>query len=133
MALLTNPQAILDYDDDQYAEVEVPEWGGSVRVRSIGAAERENLLRSSVTVEGKSRKIDTPVMRVKIVWLSVVDESNKRMWTTKAELEALGQKNAASIDRIADVALRLAGITDDTDDDEGKAPSSTTPSDSSSS
>jgi hypothetical protein len=133
MALLTNPQAILDHDDDQYAEVEVPEWGGSVRVRSIGAAERENLLRSSVTVEGKSRKIDTPVMRVKIVWLSVVDESNKRMWTTKAELEALGQKNAASIDRIADVALRLAGITDDTDDDEGKAPSSTTPSDSSSS
>jgi hypothetical protein len=133
MALLTNPQAILECDDDQYAEVEVPEWGGSVRVRSIGAAERENLLRSSVTVEGKSRKIDTPVMRVKIVWLAVVNESNRRMWTTKAELDALGQKSAMSIDRVADVALRLAGITDDTDDDEGKAPSSTTPSDSSSS
>lgn len=131
MALLTDSSAILACDDDTFATVDVPEWGGEVRVRSIGAAERENLLRSSVTMEGKSRKIDTPVMRVKIVWLAMVDEDGKRLFTKPAELEALGKKNAAAIDRIADVALRLAGITDDTGDDtDPKSPSLSPTSDS---
>ena len=31
MAILTNPQAILSRDDATYSEVDVPEWGGSIR------------------------------------------------------------------------------------------------------
>lgn len=125
-SILTDPTAILATDDDLYETVEVPEWGGPVRVRSISAAEREDLLRTKVEVNGKSRTITTPLMRVRIVWLAMVDGSGRRIFTSQGELDALGKKNAAAIDRVADVALRLAGVIDDSGDaDAGKAPIST--------
>jgi hypothetical protein len=131
MGILTDPTAILACDDDLFEEVYVSEWNGSVRVRSITAAEREKLLQTSVEVSGKSRTINTPLMRVEIVWLAVVDEDGKRLFRSKGELAALGQKSASAIDKVADVALRLAGISDDTGDDtDPKSPSSGSTSDS---
>lgn len=117
MSITTDRLALLGIADVEYDTVTVPEWGGAeIRVRGISAAERENLLKGSVTVEGKVKKFDPPAMRVKIVALAVVDESGTRVFTD-ADVPALGKKSAAAIDRIADVALRLAGISDDEDDD----------------
>lgn len=105
--------AILNVMDGENETVFVPEWKLNVRVRSISAAERENLMRGSVVIEGKTRRFDAPQMRVKIVALSVVDADGRRLFSN-SQTEALGKKSAKAIDRIADVAMRLAGMEDDT-------------------
>lgn len=119
MPITFDRNALLGIADTTYEEVDVPEWGVTLRVRGIGAAEREALLKGSVTVEGKVRKFDPPEMRVRIVALAVVDEDGKRVFND-GDMAQLGRKSAAAIDRIADVALRLAGLGDDDASDAGK-------------
>jgi hypothetical protein len=136
--IASNAFDILALADVEYREVTVPEsgfgdWGGmTFRLRSITAGEREELLSTSVTIDGDARRISTPLMRVRIVCLAVVDEDGHRVFKNN-HLAQIGSKNPKAIDLLADVAMRLAGITDDTDDDDPKPPSSTTTSDSSSS
>jgi hypothetical protein len=112
---------ILAIDDGATETVWIPEWKTSVRVRSISAAERENLMRGSVVIEGKTRRFDAPQMRVKLAALAMVDADGKRMFSNH-QVEALGKKSAKAIDRIADVAMRLAGMEDDEPADEDAAP-----------
>jgi hypothetical protein len=104
--------AILAIDDIDTETVFVPEWKTSVRVRAISAAERENLMRGSVVIEGKTRRFDAPQMRVKLAALAMVDADGKRLFSNH-QVEALGRKSAKAIDRVAEVAMRLAGMEDD--------------------
>lgn len=115
MALITDPDAILNCDDDEYEVVNVPKWGGEIRVRSITAAERERLLKTSVVIDPKTgeRTVSTPLMRVEIVYLAVVDEAGNRVFKNPKQVELLGHKAAKSLDLVADAAMRLAGIGDD--------------------
>jgi DNA-binding protein len=117
-----NRDAILGAMDVETEDVYVPEWKGTVRVRSISAAEREKLMKGSFVIEGRGkntvRRFDAPTMRVKLVSLAVIDPEGNRVFT-EFDVSALGKKNAKAVDRIADVANRLAGIDDDvTEDDE---------------
>lgn len=111
-AVFLDAAAILALDDIDTETVWIPEWKTSVRVRAISAAERENLMRGSVVIEGKTRRFDAPQMRVKLAALAMVDADGKRMFSN-FQVEALGKKSAKAIDRVADVAMRLAGMEDD--------------------
>ena len=57
MSLLSKT-AILTANDLQTEDVEVPEWGGAVRVRSFTGRERDAFEASMVRGEGKDRKVD---------------------------------------------------------------------------
>jgi hypothetical protein len=109
-ALLTKEQ-ILQAADATYEEIEVPEWGGWVRVRALSGAERDRF-EASVAGDrpGKSR-MNLLNVRARLVALAVVDETNRPLFS-QADVEALGRKNAAALDRVFDVAQRLAGVSD---------------------
>lgn len=127
MATYLTREAILAADDTLSEDVDVPEWGGTVRVIGISAAERERLMKGSMIVEGKTRRFDLPSMRVALVAAAIVDAAGIRLFS-KQDVTALGNKSAAALDRVADVAMRLAGIGDDDedeDDDPGKASATT--------
>lgn len=97
--------SILTHDDRQLELVPVPEWGGEVYVRGITADERDAWELSMAEAKpGKSK-----VMRASLVALATCDETGAPLFT-RADVADLGAKAAGPVDRIFEVATRLARI-----------------------
>jgi ribosomal protein L12E/L44/L45/RPP1/RPP2 len=112
MALLTRDQ-VLAADDTKYATVAVPEWGagGEIRLKSLSGFERD-AFEQSVLVEaadGESKKVDLSNVRAKLVAASAVDELGQRLFT-EADVEALGKKNGAALERVNAAAQKLSKL-----------------------
>ena len=109
MSLLSKT-AILAAQDLQTEELEVPEWGGAVRVRSFTGRERDAFEASMVRGDGRDRKVDLTNMRARLVGLTVIDEAGQRLFTDE-EVDLLGAKSGAALDRVFAVAQKLNGLS----------------------
>ena len=109
MSLLSKT-AILAAQDLQTEDVEVPEWGGAIRVRSFTGRERDAFEASMVRGDGKDRKVDLTNMRARLVGLTVIDETGQRIFTDD-EVDLLGAKSGAALDRVFAVAQKLNGLS----------------------
>ena len=109
MSLLSKT-AILTANDLQTEDVEVPEWGGAVRVRSFTGRERDAFEASMVRGEGRDRKVDLTNMRARLVGLTVIDETGQRLFTD-GEVDLLGAKSGAALDRVFAIAQKLNGLS----------------------
>jgi hypothetical protein len=110
MALLTREQ-ILAADDLKREAVAVPEWGGDVIVKSLTGAERDEFEDSVVRQRGKNRELNLKNARARLVSLSLVDESGQRLFSA-GDVELLGRKSAAALDRVFGAAQKLSGLTE---------------------
>lgn len=105
--------AILAAEDIKYRVVQVPEWGGPVRLRSMTGSERDAYdaesyqQRTAATVPGSVAGIAD--FRVRRVARSIVDAKGRRVFTD-ADIAALGAKNGEVIDRLDDVVAELSGL-----------------------
>jgi hypothetical protein len=108
---MLNRDVILAADDLPRREVQVPEWGGSVYVRALNGAERDQLERM---VSSDS------ISRAALVALCTVDEAGERMFSDK-DVAALAQKNGAALGRIVTAAMDANAITDEAIGELGKA------------
>ena len=106
MPILTR-DAIRQCQDLKTEEVFIPEWGGSVFVRSMTALERDKLETETV----KGRKVNIVGLRARVAILTVVDREGHQLFTDD-DYVWLKQKNAAALNRIFEVASRLSGITE---------------------
>lgn len=112
MAYLTRDQ-ILAADDIATEVVDVPEWGGEVLVKGLTGRERDQFEESILVQNGKTRpKMKLANMRAKFVALSIVDDGGRRIFDD-ADIESLGQKSAAALQRVFEVAQQLSGLSDD--------------------
>ena len=107
-----NREQILKADDIQTEEVQVPEWGGSVLVRGMTGAERDRYEEAVVQQNGKNTKVNMRNARARLMAMTVVDEKGDLMFAT-TDIELLGQKSAAALQRVFEAATRLAGIGDE--------------------
>ena len=105
MAYLTR-DAILAKDDSAFADVEVPEWGGTVRVRTITGSERDQFDEQRERFRSGGANVGT---RAFLVGMATCDEQGNRLFRPD-DLVALGKKSMAALDRVFDVACRLNGI-----------------------
>lgn len=103
---------IQQVDDTQFEDVEVPEWGGTVRVKGLTGTERDAMEASMVEGKGKKRDVNLTNMRSKLCARCIVDEDGKQLFN-EMEVPELGQKSAAALDRVFTVARRLSGLSDD--------------------
>ena len=105
---------ILDKDDSHYEDVEVPEWGGTVRVRSLTADERDAFDESITKLVGngkyQTREIVMKGIRAKLVARSLINDKGERLFTD-AQVEALGRKNATVLDRLFSIAQRVSALS----------------------
>lgn len=101
---------ILKADDIKTELVEVPEWGGAVMVRGLTGAERDALEEEVTSQRGSSVRVNLRNLRAKLVVRSVVDEQGKHLFTP-ADVDALGKKSAAALQRVFNVASRLSGLS----------------------
>ena len=107
---LLSKTAILAAQDLQTEDVEVPEWGGAVRVRSFTGRERDAFQASMVRGDGRDRKVDRTNMRARLVGLTVIDETGQRLFTDE-EVDLLEAKSGAALDRVFAVAQKLNGLS----------------------
>jgi hypothetical protein len=105
--MLTRDQ-IIKANDLPRETVEVPEWGGSVVVSTMSGTDRDAFESTNLAASGKP---DLRNMRAKFVAACVVDDNGERLFKA-SDIEALGAKNAAALDRIVKIAQRLNRIGD---------------------
>ena len=105
MAALTKAK-ILEAQDLPREELDIPEWGGSVWVRTMTGCERDAWEQSIVS----GGKTDLTNIRARMAVKVVVDEKGERLFDD-AEAKQLGRKSAPALDRIFAVAQRLNGLS----------------------
>jgi hypothetical protein len=110
MSLLSK-DAILAAEDRRTCDVDVPEWGGTVRVRALSGAERDayEIALAGVRPDGTARP-NLVNVRARLVAMAVVDEDGKRLFTDR-DAAALGEKSAQAMDRVFVAAQRLSGLS----------------------
>lgn len=118
MTLLSR-EAILAAEDVKTEEVEVPEWGGSVLVKGLTGADRDALEASVMVLKGQKQSLNLTNYRARLVACCIVDETGARIFSP-GDLEALGRKSAAALDRVAAAARRLSGISDEDEEELAK-------------
>jgi hypothetical protein len=116
MTKILTKSEILECQDMRIKVVEVPEWGGSVRLRSLTGAERDAFEATLVKeVDGK-RAPDMENLRAKLLAATIVDEDDRQIFNAY-DLAALGRKSAVALDRVFAVAQRLNGMSADAVED----------------
>jgi len=108
MGLITNCEEILNRDDFTFEELEVPEWGGTIRIRSLSGNER-----TKITNMVQKRK-DGDGMFEQVVIFAAVDENGKRIFRDD-HLAALKEKSASVTQRIGSKILELSGFNNPAD------------------
>lgn len=101
---------ILAAEDIPTKDVEVPEWGGSVRMRGLTGSERDAYESSLFQQRGEKRILRTENARARLVAMCIVDEDGERMFSD-AEAKDLGRKSGKVLDRLFDEARKLSGLT----------------------
>ncbi len=107
--------SVLNADDRVYEDVDVPEWGGVVRVQSLMATEKDAFEASITSVQRIGRRVvqkpDFVNVRAKLAVLCMVDEAGQRLFSD-GDVAELGRKSAAALDRVIEVAKRLSRLND---------------------
>lgn len=113
MAIL-NRQQILRARDIRTQDVNVPEWGGDVRVRGATAEEWDGYTQSLYTskvIDGETVQQDNYAnAKALLIVQCVVDEKGERIFTDD-EAAALARKSASASKRIFDAIKELSGQT----------------------
>jgi len=108
--------------------VEIPEWDGEVYVREFTSVEKEEVaIRGMEIVDVATGTIkDARKMAGLKVWIvsrTVVDSDGNRIFED-GDTEALAEKSARVIERLADVATDLSNAVDDVEEAEKNSVSS---------
>ena len=108
--MILSKRQILDALDLKTEDVEVPEWGGTVRVRGLTGTQRDAYQFSIVHIEGNKATSDLTNVSAKLVAASLIDEQGNLLFD-EAEVNALGRKSAGALQRVFEVASRLSGLS----------------------
>jgi hypothetical protein len=110
IAMTLNKEQILEASDLKSVSIEVPEWGGSVLVRTMTGADRDAFEASMVTVNPDgTRTPDMRNLRAKLVALTMVDEANNRLFDV-SDIPRLAMKSSAALERVFEAAQRINGL-----------------------
>lgn len=111
MALLGRAQ-IDGAVDRKWEDVDVPEWGGQVRVMELTAADRGYIEAGSIVAQGQSATLKVESLKTyrdKLVAFGLVDESFDRLYSNR-DIAELGKKSGKVIERLAAKVQELSGM-----------------------
>lgn len=102
--------ALLAAPDIEYDSMEVPEWGGSVRLKMLTSRERDAYEASCLRKRHDGTKeFDARNVRAKLVALCLVDEAGNRL-LQEEDIAALGRKSAKALSRVFDRCSAMNGL-----------------------
>ncbi|TAA25392.1 hypothetical protein [Pseudoxanthomonas winnipegensis] len=114
MTLLSKGQ-ILAANDRKTEDMEVKEWGGTVRISTMSASDRDKWEQD--TYGGEKPKVED--FRARFVSLCLVDEAGARLFSDK-EVAQLGAKSVAALDRVFRAAQKLNALGETAVEDAAK-------------
>jgi hypothetical protein len=100
--MLTKEQ-ILSVQDLETVEVNVPEWGGVVKVRTLSGTDMGKWRQIVFNKQEENRIVDSDAL---LCALSIVDDNNKKIFS-EVDVIALSSKSSTAIDRITEVIQKL--------------------------
>lgn len=100
---------IFKADDMDYEVVDVPEWGGKVKVKTMTGTERDAFETSLFETKGVNVSGNMSNMRAKLIASCATHENGDRLFSEK-DIKKLGNKSAKALDRLFSVAQKLNGI-----------------------
>lgn len=112
-------RAVLGAQDRAFEYVDVPEWGGiTIKVQALSGTARDRYQAANL-IFGTNAK-GAPAITgynlagatARLVALSIVDEDGAAVFSDKDILD-LGDRSPVALDRVADVARRLSGLTEE--------------------
>lgn len=114
MALLSKAQ-ILAADKKKSKDVPVKEWGGTVRLQELSAAERDLWESESFLTEENDEgeevaRFNPKQARARLVVRCIVDETGKRLFTDD-EVAAVGSLSASTVQKLFTEARKLNAIS----------------------
>lgn len=110
MSKILSKAEILAASDLATEVVEVPEWGGSVIVRTMTGAQRDAYEATLMTrTETGKLEVNTDNMRAKLLVVTLVDEAGNALFSA-TDLDAFAAKSSGVIERLVIVAQRLNGL-----------------------
>ena len=109
--MLLSREAILAADDLPTRDVAVPQWGGTVRVRSLTGRERDQF-ETDVLSARRDGHVSPGNVRARYAAMCIVDGEGKNLFST-ADIEALGAKAAAALDTVYQAVLSLNALTEE--------------------
>ena len=107
---------ILSAQDQETEDVIVPQWEGTVTIRSLTGTERDKYEASLVSYQRDAqgrpqvKAIELGNLRARLISLVAIDEKGNQLWSPKDVL-ALGEKNAEALDLLFQEAQLLSGLT----------------------
>lgn len=110
MGLLSRDQ-ILSADDLPTRDIAVPEWGGTVRLRTLTGAERDAFEADSIQQKGGERKVNLYNARARLLSLCIVDDNGGRIFSD-SDVKALGRKSSRVMDRLVEECQKLNRISE---------------------
>lgn len=118
--ILSNVDDILAIQDREYEDIEVKQWGVTVRIATMSGADRDKWELSMMQTDNSERGFKLNMQaysRAGLIALCLVDENFNRVFDTDEKVKALSQKSAAVLDVLYEAAQRINGITDEDIDD----------------
>lgn len=109
--MVVSKDAFIKNDDAEYSDVDIPAWGGKVRLKSMTGTQRDKYY-ADVFDDGEVKgELGLTHMQTYILALSLCDE-NGNLWFQNPEegIEILKHKNAASLEKAYRAAMKLNGI-----------------------
>lgn len=100
--MLLTREAVLSAKDVATEDVEVPAWGGKIRVRSMTVAEQNEFARRASSQEKTS-------VGAWLVAALAVDENGGQLFTTE-DVAALEKKNAKAVAAVVEAILKVNKI-----------------------
>lgn len=103
MKLLNRSQA-LTHPDMECETVDVPEWGGSIRLRVFAGFQRD---RWTASLYGADGKLNVENIQARLIALCAVDEHGRPMFSGERDISELSRRSAVVLDRLFEVAVRI--------------------------
>lgn len=101
---------ILGASDIRKETVTIPEWGVTVEVRGLTGTQRAKLMRTGFDQRGT---VDFEKLYPELVIATTFDPATGEAVFTEADRDALNGKSGAALERLAQAAMRVAGLSAD--------------------
>lgn len=92
---------ILEADDIQYEIVDVPEWGGAVRLKTMDTA--------TAMAFGAASEGEKAQLLPRMLALSAVDEGGELLFS-EAAVEKLARRSFRALNRLQDAMMEINGL-----------------------
>lgn len=107
MVVALSRDEILSAKDARLKEIEIPQWGGSVMIKTMTAGEKGKFEQKML-----NKNLDYSKVLSEYAAIIVCDEEGNSLFTPK-DIEALANKSSAAMQKIFDAGQELNNVTQD--------------------